>query len=130
MRTFEAAVLVPCRNGKFLLQLRADTVPRWPGYWGTFGGGIEQGEDINAALRREMHEELGYKVRNPQFAFTQELPRGRKHVFYEQWDGTEQYHLDPRESVDHRWCTLSEAHQLKIIPHDLEALERLTELLQ
>ena len=129
-RTFEAAVLIPYRGSKFLLQHRADTVVRWPGYWGSFGGGIEQGESPDEALHREAREELGYTVRNPQYLFFQELQKGGKHIFIEEWDGTEKHRLDPKESVDHRWFTLEEARQIQIIPHDLEVLEKIHTLLQ
>jgi 8-oxo-dGTP pyrophosphatase MutT (NUDIX family) len=30
-------------------------------YWGTVGGGIEKGEDLSAALRREIAEETGHE---------------------------------------------------------------------
>lgn len=130
MNSFEAAVLIPCRaDGKFLLQHRADTVERWPGYWSSFGGGIEPGESTEEALRRELREELGYAVRAPEFVFFQPLKNGGKHVFYECWEGTEPHRLDLKESVDHRWFTLEEARRIQIIPHDLECLERIGELL-
>lgn len=127
---FEAAVLIPHRASKFLLQHRAESVKRWPGYWSSFGGGIEPGETVEEALHREMREELGYEVRAPHFVFFQPLNGGGKHVFTEAWDGTEPHKLDPKESVDHRWFTLAEAHLIPIIPHDLEALVKITEFLK
>jgi len=130
MNTFEAAVLFPYKNGRFLLQHRADTVKRWPGYWSSFGGGIEPGENAEEALHREIREELGYAVRTPQFVFFQPIEQGGKHIFIEEWGGTERHRLDTKESIDHRWFTLKEARTIKIIPHDLEALEKITEFLQ
>lgn len=129
MNTFEAAVLFPYRGDRFLLQHRADTVKRWPGYWSSFGGGIESGETPEAALAREMREELGYEVQQPRRVFFQPIEHGGKHVFIEAWSGAEPHTLDTKESVDHRWFTIEEARQLQIIPHDLDALERIVELL-
>jgi len=45
--------------GNLLLQHRTDDAPTWPGYWGLFGGGREEGEDARAALVREIREEIG-----------------------------------------------------------------------
>lgn len=130
MNTFEAAVLFPYRGNKFLLQHRSAQVPRWPGYWSSFGGGIEAGETLEEALAREMREELGYTVQNPRPVFFQPIENGGKHIFIEAWSGSEPHTLDPRESVDHRWFTIGEAQQLMLIPHDLEALEKIAHLLQ
>jgi 8-oxo-dGTP diphosphatase len=33
------------------------------------GGGVEEGESLEEALRREMHEELGIRIRNPRLLF-------------------------------------------------------------
>jgi len=46
-------------DGRYLMQLRDDK-PRifYPDCWGLFGGGVEAGEEPEAALRRELMEEL------------------------------------------------------------------------
>jgi len=43
---------------------------RFPGWWCCFGGTIEPGERAAAALRRELHEEIGYRAPAP-FRFTE-----------------------------------------------------------
>ena len=55
-----AVALVVLEDGRYLLQLR-DDIPGifFPGHWGLFGGAMEPGEPPEAALRRELREELG-----------------------------------------------------------------------
>ncbi|MCQ4188974.1 MULTISPECIES: NUDIX hydrolase [Methylocystis] len=56
-----AVALLVLDDGRYLMQLR-DEKPGifFPGHWGLFGGGLEPGEGAEAALRRELREELGY----------------------------------------------------------------------
>jgi 8-oxo-dGTP pyrophosphatase MutT (NUDIX family) len=49
------------REGQFLLQHRDDTAT-YPGYWGFFGGAIEEGESPEVAMQREAFEELRYSL--------------------------------------------------------------------
>src|SRR5437867_6182261 len=44
-------------RGRLLLQQRGDN-----GYLGFPGGGVEPGESVSAAIKREVHEETGYTV--------------------------------------------------------------------
>lgn len=55
------AIAILYREGKFLLQLR-DDIPgiAHPGKWAFFGGHIEPGETSEAAVKRELAEEIGY----------------------------------------------------------------------
>ena len=50
-------------EGAFLLCKMADDRGVFPGQWALSGGGVEQGEQIEEALRREITEELGDKLR-------------------------------------------------------------------
>jgi 8-oxo-dGTP pyrophosphatase MutT (NUDIX family) len=54
-----AAAIIVVDSTQYLMQLR-DQMPNifYPGHWGLFGGAIEHGEDPEAALRRELMEEL------------------------------------------------------------------------
>jgi 8-oxo-dGTP diphosphatase len=45
--------------GRILLQLRDEKPQRYPNYWAFFGGGIEENETPERALKREIKEELG-----------------------------------------------------------------------
>lgn len=55
------AIAILHQDSKFLLQLR-DDIPGifYPGHWALFGGHIEPGESPDAAIRRELLEEIGY----------------------------------------------------------------------
>jgi len=60
----DAAVgLITDENGHYLVQLR-DAKPDifFPDHWGCFGGALEEGEDHQAALAREVLEETNLDV--------------------------------------------------------------------
>jgi 8-oxo-dGTP diphosphatase len=48
-------------DGRFLLTSRPEGKP-YAGYWEFPGGKLEAGETVEAALRRELHEELGITI--------------------------------------------------------------------
>ncbi|CAK0751935.1 Nudix hydrolase domain-containing protein [uncultured Gammaproteobacteria bacterium] len=53
------AALIVLDDGRYLLQQRDELPQIWyPGHWGLFGGAIEDHEETEAALRRELQEEL------------------------------------------------------------------------
>lgn len=63
----QCGLLIENCRGEVLLQLR-DNKPEipYPNCWGTFGGQIEEGELPDAAIMREIEEELGYRPDRPE----------------------------------------------------------------
>lgn len=59
----QVAIAILYQDNRFLMQLR-DNDPRivHPGCWGFFGGHIEPGESPEAAVQRELVEEIGYTM--------------------------------------------------------------------
>ena len=55
--------LVRNKKDELLLCLMRSDRGVFPGQWGLPGGGIEPGENMEAALRREMREELGIEIK-------------------------------------------------------------------
>lgn len=55
--------LIVCDDGRYLMQLRSQK-PNifYPGHWGLFGGAVDPGETADAALSRELREELGIEI--------------------------------------------------------------------
>jgi 8-oxo-dGTP diphosphatase len=79
----EVAIAILPRDGKFLMQLR-DNIPTilYPGLWGLFGGHIEAGETPEIAVKREVLEEIGYQITNPQKFGCYSDNNVIRHVFY------------------------------------------------
>jgi 8-oxo-dGTP diphosphatase len=112
------------------LQHRSDYKKRWAGYWGTFGGSIEEGETVNQALIREIREELNYQIKNPVLIHVQELVTEKKYVHVEYYDASQQLIPSKEECKDARWVTIDEAFKLDLIPHELEVLEKVKNFLE
>ncbi len=79
----EVAIAILTQNGKFLMQLR-DNIPTilYPGLWGLFGGHIEAGETPEIAVEREILEEIGYQIKEPQKFGCYSDNQIIRHVFY------------------------------------------------
>jgi 8-oxo-dGTP pyrophosphatase MutT (NUDIX family) len=69
-----AAALITLPDGRYVLQHRDDIAGIWyPGHWSLFGGALEADESPEAALRRELSEEIEFDARGLEWFFTQDF---------------------------------------------------------
>jgi 8-oxo-dGTP pyrophosphatase MutT (NUDIX family) len=60
--------MIVCDDGRYLMQLRSQKPGIfYPGHWGLFGGAVDSGESAEAALARELREELGIDLPQPRY---------------------------------------------------------------
>ena len=97
-----AASVALVRNGKVLLIKRA--FPPYQHLWTFPGGRLEPGETVEQCVIREVKEELGLAVRNPQPVLVQQLGGGGTYqlaVFVSSdFSGTI---MPSSEIADHKW---------------------------
>ena len=122
------AAILYMRDGRYLLQHREDRDDiQFPNWWGLFGGARELGEDADAALQREMSEELEFQVREHELfvGCTFDLYFKRRHtrkIFYSiEMTEAESRGLLLREGQAMAWFCFADilGHAEQIIPYDL-----------
>src|SRR6476661_2390946 len=110
------------REGRVLLVHRSPNRRAYPGVWDLPGGHIETGETELAALRREMHEELGVQIATGSAIPLCRLDAGRggesvrlSAWLVDEWQGTPT-NVAPDEHDEIRWFRPEElppfAHEL------------------
>ena len=125
-------VLIHVRRGdEFLVAHRA---PDGGGYWHTIAGGVEPGEDWEAAARRELREETGLDtdaiVVLGEFTYVPEAwekargPRVDVHAFLVDVEPGWEPELD-HEHDDYRWCSRDDAMELLFWPEPAALLRSL-----
>ncbi len=111
------------RKGRFLVERRRlDDEPN-PGYVEIPGGHVDKGESLKEALRRELREELGIRVRRMSFvlnglATASNGEKGRIHYFHvTSWQGR----IEAREAERVYWESRIERLS---VPSDRRAVGR------
>lgn len=122
-----ACAIILLDDGRYLLQLR-DDIPGifFPGHWGLFGGALENDEDVEEGLRRELNEELGLVVTEPRFLMRIRidppglgLPPFDRDVFLVKLPSAEQDNLVLREGAAMKAFSQDEVLALSpVIPYD------------
>jgi 8-oxo-dGTP diphosphatase len=124
-----AAMIRP--GGRILLQRRAPG-RAMAGLWEFPGGKVEPGESPEAALARELAEELGVRVAEPALAPAcfASAPNGDRHMLLllylcRTWEG------EPRalDAAALQWVTLADMRALAMPPADAPLIDLLEKLL-
>jgi 8-oxo-dGTP pyrophosphatase MutT (NUDIX family) len=114
--------------GRYLFIQRGATLQRAPGWWCFVGGAVEDGESLEAAMAREMFEEVGLRVTVHEKAHESLSPNGefRLHWFVTRQEPPGQTPLpSPIEVAELRWLTVAEGLRLApILPGLKSWLER------
>lgn len=115
------------KGNKVFLQLRTDDAPLYANHWSMFGGGMEEGETPEEAMRREAYEELEIKLTDLKFfrrytlkekGFVRDV-----HVFVASCKlPLEKLKKQLREGEDVGLFSFNELKNLKMIPNDLKVL--------
>jgi 8-oxo-dGTP pyrophosphatase MutT (NUDIX family) len=120
----EIAAALIVASGKVLLGLRASSRKFFPNVWDVFGGHVEPGEGHEAALLREVREELGITPTRWTFLETTTQPLASQpkeppdlliaHLYLvTAWSGTP-VNRQPEEHSEIHWFTLAEAVKLEL----------------
>jgi len=132
MSAKNVSVLILYRtDSKILLQHRTKDAPTFPDCWAFFGGGIEEGESAEDAVKRESLEELGYELTSPCLFTTQRfVHQGNEHtmhVFVEKYNGGI---LILGEGQGMGWFLTGETKELMMNDHDRSILQALGSVLK
>jgi 8-oxo-dGTP diphosphatase len=116
------------RDGKLLVAERPEGKP-YSGFWEFPGGKIEADESGDAAIRRELQEELGIDVIQADCWFEHLHAYPDKTVLLELWRVTE-FSGEPegRENQVLRWVTFEEILHLPLLEGNLAILSQIKSL--
>ncbi len=110
------------REGRFLLTSRPEGKV-YAGYWEFPGGKLEAGETVDAALRRELHEELGITIgaAQPWQQLVMDYPHARVRLhFCKVYDWAGEFQM--REAQQMAWQTLP-VEVVPVLPGTIPVLQ-------
>jgi NAD+ diphosphatase len=97
--------------------------PQWgEGRFSTLAGFVEPGESLEAAVAREVYEEVGIKIHDVRYVASQPWPFPASLMvgFVAQLDGDPSITLDPVEMAEAGWFTREEVRRAADWTDDLE----------
>ena len=124
-KAFSIVAAIIRRDDQILITKRPDHV-HLAGLWEFPGGKVESGESLEAALHREIREELGVEITVDRefFSVAHEYPDKSVHLHF--FDCTIlQGEPQPLEVADLRWVKAAELDDFEFPPADVELIRRL-----
>ena len=116
-KTIEVVAAIICRGDKIFATQRG--YGEWKDWWEFPGGKMETGETPEAALVREIREELDTEIRIDKFLHTVEWDYPKFHLILHCYLCsllTESLHLNEHEAA--RWLGKEELNSVKWLPAD------------
>lgn len=102
----------------------------WKDYWEFPGGKIELGESHEAALLREMTEELETRILVEKFVTSVEYDYPKFHLtMHCYWCRIENGNLTLKEHEAARWLSKDELSSVNWLPADLNILDKIKQML-
>ncbi|MFZ2192937.1 MAG: NUDIX domain-containing protein [Candidatus Moraniibacteriota bacterium] len=124
-----ANILLYDDQKRFLFHQRTDDAPTFPGEWGVFGGGIEEGETPKEAVKRECFEELEYKLINPKIVLNvqKETRFGARDLFLfmEKYNSTKKLILHEGQKM--AWIAKNELKNIALSDFWVDIIEQMYE---
>jgi 8-oxo-dGTP diphosphatase len=130
MKTIHVAVGVVINAQHQVLVARRPAGKPYAGYWEFPGGKLEQGENVQQALARELQEEVNITPKCYQPLIKIEQPLANKQFLLDTWlitDYTGELHAN--ESQKLAWVNVSELQNLKFPPANEAIVEKLVKLM-
>ncbi|MGW0998870.1 methyltransferase, FxLD system [Streptomyces sp. NPDC002523] len=116
------AALLTDDQGRYLLHLRSANKPIWrPGHWALLGGNTEKGETCDAAIVRELEEEIGLVVPDLTGFVTLDMLdssgafKDRVRVYHGTLN-TPAHEIELREGIQLRWTRIEEIAEMTLDP--------------
>jgi 8-oxo-dGTP diphosphatase len=117
-----STLIIKNSEGKFLLQQKDRTYPKYPYYWNNIGGAIEEGETPKEAIIREVKEELGIEIEMPQNVGVLISNGKEENIFYKELNlDISKIIIGEGRAIDYK--SKEEFNELKILPNDRKMLE-------
>ena len=109
------------KNSKILISRRSELNNYMPGYWDFPGGSVEHGEHKEQALRREIMEETGLRVKIGKiisvFDYLSGPDRHQWQLVFECQYVSGRVKLNPEEHDRYKWISLNELGHYKLIAY-------------
>lgn len=129
-KTIYAVAGLLMRDGKLLIAERPEGKP-YSGYWEFPGGKVEEDEAGDAAIRRELQEELGVSVLRAERWFEHVHAYPDKTVLLELWLVTDfEGEPESREHQELRWASYEEILHLRLLEGNLAILSQIKSLFE
>ena len=126
MKTIEVVAALIQRDGAYMATQRG--YGEFEGMWEFPGGKIEPNESLEAALKREIQEELGIDIYVEKFICTTNYDYPSFHLTMHCYlCSIENGEIELREHKSARWLTTELLDSVEWLPADKDVIEKLTQ---